>query len=48
MTAERRAKRKDVVEGNARVWPMAKKHGVKLAWGTDFLFEPESNATRTR
>jgi imidazolonepropionase-like amidohydrolase len=48
MTAERRAKRKDVVEGNARVWPMAKKHGVKLAWGTDFLFEPEMNADQNR
>jgi len=44
MTPERREKRKPVVEGNARVWPMAKKHHVKLAWGTDFLFEPEMNA----
>lgn len=43
MTAERREKRKPVVEGNARLWPMAKKLGVKLAWGTDFLFEPELN-----
>jgi imidazolonepropionase-like amidohydrolase len=44
MTAERRKKRASVVEGNARVWPMAKKHNVKLAWGTDLLFEPELNA----
>lgn len=44
MTAERRAKRKDIVEGNARIWPLAKKYGVKLAWGTDILFEPELNA----
>jgi imidazolonepropionase-like amidohydrolase len=44
MTAERREKRKPIIEGNARVWPMAKKHRVKLAWGTDFLFEPEMNA----
>ncbi len=44
MTPERRKKRAGVVEGNARVWPLAKKHGVKLAWGTDLLFEPELNA----
>lgn len=44
MTAERRKKRAGIIEGNARLWPMAKKHGVKLAWGTDLLFEPELNA----
>ncbi len=44
MTQERREKRRPIVEGNARVWPLAKKHGVKLAWGTDLLFEPELNA----
>ncbi len=44
MSPERRAKRGPVVEGNDRVWPMAKEAGVKLAWGTDFLFEPEMNA----
>ena len=43
MTEERRAKRKAIVEGNAKVWPMAKKAGVKLAWGTDLLFEPDLN-----
>ena len=48
MTQERREKRKPVVEGNARVWPLAKKHGVKLAWGTDLLFEPELNAEQNR
>ena len=44
MTPERRKKRAGILEGNARLWPMAKKHGVKLAWGTDILFEPELNA----
>jgi imidazolonepropionase-like amidohydrolase len=39
----RREKRQPVIAGNARVWPLAKKLGVKLAWGTDFLFEPELN-----
>jgi imidazolonepropionase-like amidohydrolase len=48
MTAERRAKRKSIVEGNARIWPLAKKYGVKLAWGTDILFEPELNAEQNR
>jgi imidazolonepropionase-like amidohydrolase len=36
-------KRKPVIEGQARLWPLAKKLGVKLAWGTDFLFEPWLN-----
>lgn len=40
----RREKRKPVIEGQKKVWPLAKKLGVKLAWGTDFLFEPELNA----
>ncbi len=48
MTAERRAKRTSIVEGNARIWPLAKKYGVKLAWGTDILFEPELNAEQNR
>lgn len=39
----RREKRKPVIEGQQVVWPMAKKMNVKLAWGTDFLFEPELN-----
>jgi imidazolonepropionase-like amidohydrolase len=48
MTAERRAKRKAILEGNTRIWPMAKKDKVKLAWGTDFLFEPEMNAKQNQ
>jgi imidazolonepropionase-like amidohydrolase len=43
MTEERRAKRKGILDGNAKLWPMAKKYGVKLAWGTDLLFEPDLN-----
>lgn len=39
----RREKRREVVAGNSRLWPLAKKLGVRLAWGTDFLFEPELN-----
>ena len=44
MTAQRHEKRQPVVEGSARLWPMAKKHHLKLAWGTDFMFDPERNA----
>ncbi|MCR9181088.1 MAG: amidohydrolase family protein [Erythrobacteraceae bacterium] len=43
MDPKRREKRKPVIEGQRIVWPMAKRLGVKLAWGTDFLFEPELN-----
>jgi imidazolonepropionase-like amidohydrolase len=44
MAEARRIKRRPVIEGQERVWPLAKRLGVKLAWGTDFLFEPEINA----
>ena len=43
MTELRKEKRKDVLEGQKKLWPLAKKLGVKLAWGTDFLFEPDVN-----
>lgn len=43
MDPQRRLKRKPVIEGQAKVWPLAKRLKVKLAWGTDFLFEPELN-----
>jgi imidazolonepropionase-like amidohydrolase len=39
-TEARRQKRRPVIEGQERVWPLAKRLGVKLAWGTDFPFEP--------
>lgn len=43
MAPSRREKRKPVIENQPRVWELAKKHKVKLAWGTDFLFEPKLN-----
>ncbi len=46
MTPLRAEKRKPVIEGQARVWASAKRLGVKLAWGTDYLFEPELNDTQ--
>lgn len=43
MDPARREKRKPVLEGQKKVWPLAKELGVQIAWGTDFLFEPELN-----
>ncbi len=43
MAELRKEKRKPVIEGQKKLWPLAKKLNVKLAWGTDFLFEPELN-----
>ena len=39
----RREKRKPVIDGQKRIWPLAKQMKIKLAWGTDFLFSPELN-----
>ncbi len=39
----RRAKRAPVIDNQPNVWRMARELGVKLAWGTDFLFEPGLN-----
>lgn len=46
MAPLRAQKRRPVIEGQPRVWAAAKRLGVKLAWGTDYLFEPELNATQ--
>ena len=39
----RREKRKPVIEGQARTIAAAKRAGVRMGWGTDFLFEPALN-----
>lgn len=39
----RKEKRKPVIEGQARTLAAAKRLGVRIAWGTDFLFEPDLN-----
>jgi imidazolonepropionase-like amidohydrolase len=41
--ADIRAKKHTVVEGTDNAFQWAKKYGVKLAWGTDFLFAPAQN-----
>ena len=43
MDPQRVEKRKPVLEGQARVWPLIKEHGVKIGFGTDYLFEPDLN-----
>jgi imidazolonepropionase-like amidohydrolase len=43
MAESRRQKRAPLLVGQDLVWPMAKRLGVKLAWGTDFLFDPALN-----
>ena len=43
MAESRRIKRFPVIQGQNKIWPLAKQLGVKLAWGTDFLFEPGLN-----
>jgi imidazolonepropionase-like amidohydrolase len=36
-------KKQQVVDGTDNAFKWAKKYGVKLAWGTDFLFNPAQN-----
>ena len=47
MDAGRRAKRKPVIDAQQTIWARAKAAGVKLAWGTDILFDPAVNAQQT-
>jgi imidazolonepropionase-like amidohydrolase len=37
------AKKHTVVEGTDNAFKWARKYGVKLAWGTDFMFNPANN-----
>jgi len=45
VSPESAEKIREVCSGTDQVYQWAKKHGVKVAWGTDLLFEPE-NARR--
>jgi imidazolonepropionase-like amidohydrolase len=38
-SAANEPKRLTLVAGTPNVWPLARKHGVKVAWGTDTLFD---------
>ena len=39
-----RLKKAQVIDGTDNAFTWAKKYGVKLAWGTDYLFDPRQNA----
>ncbi|MGV0778556.1 metal-dependent hydrolase family protein [Mycolicibacterium elephantis] len=41
------AKNREICGGTVQVYEWAKKHGVKTAWGTDLLFEPDKNARQS-
>ena len=43
MAPSRREKRRPVIEAQETIWGRARAAGVKLAWGTDILFDPEGN-----
>ena len=38
-----RLKKAQVIDGTDNAFTWAKKYGVKLAWGTDYLFDPRQN-----
>lgn len=38
-----RLKKQQVVDGTDKAYRWAKKHKVRIAWGTDFLFDPRQN-----
>lgn len=40
-------KNREICSGTPHIYQWAKKHGVKLAWGTDLLFEPEHVARQS-
>lgn len=44
--ADVRAKMQTVVEGTDNAFSWARKYKVKLAWGTDFLFNPANNVNQ--
>ncbi len=43
-----REKKQQVVDGTDNAFNWAKKYGVKLAWGTDFLFFPAQNKNQNK
>ena len=45
-TEDQQAKKRQVVQGVTNTFVWAKKYKVKLAWGTDFLFNPANNTNQ--
>lgn len=46
-SAEQKQKKYDVAAGTERIYSSVKKFKLKLAWGTDLLFDPSANAKQT-
>lgn len=47
-TKEQQAKHEMVVQGTDNTYRLAKKYGVKLAWGTDLLFNPANTKNENK
>lgn len=47
-TKEQQAKHEMVVQGTNNTYCLAKKYGVKLAWGTDLLFNPANTINQNK
>lgn len=43
-----RRQQEDIAEGTKRAFELGQKHKVKMAWGTDILFNPRGTATQGR
>ncbi len=46
-STEQKQKKYDVANGTDRIYSSVKKYKLKLAWGTDLLFDPSANAKQT-
>jgi imidazolonepropionase-like amidohydrolase len=46
-SAEQKQKKYDVAAGTERIYSTVKKYHLKLAWGTDLLFDPSANKKQT-
>jgi imidazolonepropionase-like amidohydrolase len=42
-SVEQKQKKYDVANGTANIYKLAKKYKLKIAWGTDLLFDPSAN-----
>ena len=44
---EQKQKKYDIATGTERIYSSVKKYNLKLAWGTDLLFNPAANSKQT-
>jgi imidazolonepropionase-like amidohydrolase len=45
--AEQKEKKRQIGNGTELIYSSVKKYGLKLAWGTDLLFNPQANSKQT-